>query len=335
MLSRSGNQGPEGCPAASGSIASNGSAGSAGSAAKAQHIPLISRAGRRGISGAAVSSASNARAAQEQLREADSGAHASHQPAYRQARVFDLLFRPPSSSGSYAQHAAQLQPPAGMPAVSWPAHQPDRSASPDVLAPEVDASHALPRTDSAHLGENTGGYATRQPAGPQAMSHEDLMPVPDPSLNGGESSHPGQSPSSSPMAAHGEHSPDGRGPAEGPPALEGDARDSPREDDAARPDPAARTALQQERANQLSQIDAATWARLPADVQSRILTGEAVDINTILSTPNPPEAAAGVCLSTSMSLLISLPSCQSPDKAGYLNPRMCWHGMVRVHTSSF
>ena len=304
MLSRSGNQASEGFTATSGSRASNSSAGGA---AKAQHIPLISRAGRRGVSGAAASSASNARAAQEQLREADSGAHASREPAYRQAHVFDLLNRPPSSSGSYAQHTAQPQSPAGMPAISRQAHQPDSSASPDLLAPEIDASYTLPRADIADLGENPGGYAARQPAGPQAMSHEDLMPAPDPPLNGDESIRPDQSPSSSPMAVDEGLLHDETDLAGGLLALEGDTRDSPGEGDAARPEPAARTALQQERANQLSQIDAATWARLPADVQSRILTGEAVDINTILSTPIQSEAAAVVCLFTSMSLLILLP----------------------------
>ena len=304
MLSRSGNQGSEGNPARSGSRASDGSAGSA---AKAQHIPLISRAGRRGVSGAAASSASNARAVQEQLREADSGAHASRQPTYRQAHVFDLLNRPPSSSRSYAQRTAQPQPPAGMPAIAWQAHQPDSCASPGVLAPDVDASYALPRTDSADLGGNTSGYAARQPAGPQAVSHDNIVPAPDRSLNGGEGARPGQSSSSSPMAVSEGLLHDKTGPGEASMALEGDARDFPGEGDAAKPEPAARTALQQERADQLSQIDAATWARLPADVQSRILTGEAVDINTILSTSNSMEAAHVVCLSTSMASLIVLP----------------------------
>ena len=329
MLSRSSNQGSEGYSIASGSKASNGSAGSA---AKTQHIPLISRAGRRGVSGAAASSASNARAAQEQLREADSGAHASRQPAYRQAHVFDLLNRPPSSSGSYAQRTAQPQPPAGMPAISG--HHPESSASPDILAPEAHAAYTLPGTDSAELGQNIGGYSIQQPGGPQVESHEDCMPATDPSLNGDEGTHHRKSPSSSPMAVHDELRYDKAGRAEGSPAPAGDARDSPGEGDAARPEPAARTALQQERADQLSQIDAATWARLPADVQSRILTGEAVDINTILSTPHPTEAAAVVCLLTSMSLLALLPSCQVADKAGIFAPMdvLAWQ---RVHGSSF
>ena len=306
MLSRSGNKGSEDFPVTSGSRASNGNAGSA---AQAPHVPLLSRAGRRGASGAAVSSASNARGAQEQSREADSGAPAGHQPAYRQAHVFDLLNRPPSSSGSYARHTAQPLPPAGMPAISGRAHQPDSNASADMLAPEPDASHALRRKNSADLGEDIGGHATRQPAGLQAMSHEDLMPAPDPFLNGDESTLPGQSPSSSPLAVHGGFLDDKTGLEGGSSALEGDISTSPRDGDAARPEPAARTALQQERANQLSQINAATWARLPADVQSRILTGESVDINTILSTPVSAGAAAVVCLFTIMSVLILLPYC--------------------------
>ena len=325
MLSRSGNQASEIHPATSGGRASNGNAGGTG---KALHIPLISRAGRRGVSGAAASSASSARGAQEQLREADSGAPAGRQPAYRQAHVFDLLNRPPSSSGSYAQHTAQPQSPAGMPGISRQVHQPDSSASPDVLAPEIDASYTLPERDSAELREDPGDYATRQPAGPQAVSHEHfvpapVVPAPIPSLDGGRSSRQDQIPSSSSTAAHEGLLHDETGLAGGPPALDDDARDSPRGGNAARPERAARTALQQERAHQLSQIDAATWARLPADVQSRILTGEAVDINTILSTPIPSEAAAAVCLLTCLSLLISLPSCQLADKAAYLSSQMC------------
>lgn len=247
MLSRSGKKASEG--------------GAASGSASNARAPLISRAGKRG-SGCAAGSASSASRIipQEESREAESHPHGQPQPAFRQARVFDLLSRPSSSNGGNAQQGG-TEAICAMPL-------PDKSAAGSPAVPDMDPE--APGTLHQNATVQDGDFASHQ----QPAPHNRPYSAPD-SASGYDDDIPAE--------------------------LDTDAQMEDKEADAE--DKGQGQAQQQGDSNRLSQIDAATWARLPADVQASILAGDVVNLETMLGTPAPPGTIAQVCLPPFISRL--------------------------------
>ena len=326
MLSRSGKKASEGesaggsnstAPAAELSAsAKTASEAPQPSGSRREYTPLISRAGKRGGSGAAFSSTSMARAHVGGGREADSGAPSAAQPAYRQARVMDLLNRPLSSGTGRQTHGAahphanpdakHMHPPWG--SAVQPASDPIQAE----MHPRAETSGAVGQPDRAtsaspavpdaadggtqHLMQGSafdfGSFQAHQ----QPELHGSSAPQPDPVQ--GERIELDLD-LSSPSAALPEEQTDRKRALAEAPALElNNAEDhTPRrlgEELWADPEGGYGEAASTVQHNQLAEIDAATWARLPADVQASILAGNAVDLANIQSTPAMPVVPARV-----------------------------------------
>ena len=294
------------------------------SGSRREYTPLISRAGKRGGSGAAFSSTSMARAHVEGGREADSGAPSAAQPAYRQARVMDLLNRPLSGGARWQAHGAahahadpdakHMHPPWGS-AVQPPsdpmqaevhpraetsgaAGQPDRSTSASPAVPGAADGRSQHPRQSSTVG--CGSFQAHQ----EPELHESFAAQPDPVH--GERIELNLDLSSPSALLPEEHTDRDRGLAEAPALELGNAKDhtpgrlgeEPRADSEGGHGEAASTAQH----NQLAEIDAATWARLPADVQASILAGNVVDLANMQITPAMPVVPARVCF---VALLLS------------------------------
>ena len=294
----------------------------AGSTRNTYTGPLISRAGKRG-SAAAFSSTAMAKAAAEDVRQADSAALYPPQPAYRQASVMDLLNRPQSSgsrpSGDAmhppacaSRHAPgdqhhMLQPHtadrpwiserpdegravARMPAIHeglasdlgspLAGQSPDRSRSPFPAHTEADAHMAELRPDQPFAGDISP--STLQPEIHDSHSGQQDFPPESDAPGMGEHDHSG----SIAEVMDGDQSAVRAG-------LPGDAQPFQAELPADGVDRAGREGAADEAAqagqqshNQLAEIDAATWAKLPANVQASILAGEAVNLDAALHAPD-------------------------------------------------
>ena len=288
--------------------------------------PLISRAGKRG-STAAFSSTSMGRAAAEDVRQADSSAHYPPQPAYRQASVMDLLNRPHSSSSRPAEDAVhawahasghvpqdgQLQPQA--------MHQPwsnaglDRDSTDGGMPPipegrEFNAGPApagRPPTKFAgfpgaaeevcHSTERGLSIVAPNPLQPEVLDSGQAFPATAANLEA-DCCEAALSPGSNAEGMHGDQAIAAAGQSDAQPvAIEPPTDEVSLNDRAGHGGPAAEDAdARQQAPGQLAEIDAATWARLPASVQASILAGELVDLSAISRAPDAAEPGLQVLL---------------------------------------
>ena len=261
-----------------------------------------------------------ARAAAEDVRQADSSALYPAQPSYRQASVMDLLNRPQSSSSRPAQDALHtpgyayghtpgetqymvqpqaVHPPScnaarfegriaeGMPAIQgglgYPlgsplaGQSPDRSGSPFTLYGDGARHNAEQCPGQQLANERTPSLA--QPDSHDSFSAQQLSPSAA-AASGAAGKEAENSPGGNAERMNGIQSEADAGDSEVRPVQNGLSADEAAgcisQGDMAAAGTDAQ-ALQQPH-NPLAEIDAATWASLPATVQARILAGEAVNL---------------------------------------------------------
>lgn len=297
----------------------------AGSARNTYTGPLISRAGKRG-STAAFSSTAMAKAAAEDVRQADSAALYPAQPAYRQASVMDLLNRPQSSSSRPSGDA--MRPPAHASRHArdnqqhvqqlHTAHQPWKSAAPDE-GPADGGMPAMPGGLTSDLGSPLAGQSpdrTKSPSPahiqtdihmaelcPDQTSASEMSPSAlQPDVHdspSGQQDFPVISAAFGTPGTVTDHHPNStaeimdRDQSAVRAGSPGDAQPFQAELPADGVDTAGREGAADEAGpagqqshNQLAEIDAATWAKLPANVQASILAGEAVNLDAALHAPD-------------------------------------------------
>ena len=341
MLSRSGKKASEGESAGGSNSAAPAAELSASaktasetpqpSGSRREYTPLISRAGKRGGSGAAFSSTSMAGAHVEGGREADSGAPSAAQPAYRQARVMDLLNRPLSSGTVRQTHGAMhphanpnakhMHPPWG--SAAQPASDPIQAE----MHPRAEPSGAVGQSDRSISASpavpDAADGGTQHPR--QGSGFGSFQAHQEPELHGSSAAQPDPVQGdrielnldlSSPSAAlPEEHTDRERALAEAPALEHNYAEDHTPgrlgEEPWADPEGGHGEAASTEQHNQLAGIDAATWARLPADVHASILAGNVVDLANIQSTPAMPLVPARVSFIAPSSILLVIGSCAS------------------------
>lgn len=335
MARRSGKKGSEGVAGSANSDASASAlpktaSETAAVSAKNSYTPLISRAGKRG-STVHFNSSSIARPAAENIREADSGAHTPPQPAYKQASVMDLLNRPSSSSSQQLQNV--LHPQAYRPTAqsinpehmqhSWSSADPmEGRAAPQMyllqegvrttsgIPPAGQSPHRSPPASPAHAptpheaDEHLAIACDRRLAPP--YEQPGLRDNPDSWPNalvyaplvGVRSTESGQDPASNADVMHETQTDDEADLSEAQAVQEELPADEALHDVTAEVAVPERAQAGQQAHNQLAEIDAATWARLPADVQASVLAGETIDLSAIFGTPDWPGPAPQVLLHT-------------------------------------
>ena len=294
--------------------------------------PLISRAGKRG-STAAFSSTSMGRAAAEDVRQADSSAHYPPQPAYRQASVMDLLNRPHSSSSRPAEDAAhpwahasgqapqdtQLQPQAmhqpwsnagldrdrtdgGMPSIPE-GREFNAGTAPAGRPPTKFAAFPGAAEEVRHSTERDLSTVAPNPLQPEVLDSGQAFPATAVDFEAA-SYEAALSPGSNAEGMGGDQAIAAAGqPDAQPVAIEPPADEVSLDDRAGHGGPAAEDAqVRQQAPGQLAEIDAATWARLPASVQASILAGELVDLSAVSRAPD----AAGPGLQVLLLRLLCL-----------------------------
>ena len=275
-----------------------------------------------------------AKAAAEDVRQADSAALYPPQPAYRQASVMDLLNRPQSSGSrpsgnathppAYASRRApdnqhhMLQPQTagqpwiraelaegsavgGMPiihgglALDLAGQSPDRSRLPFPAHIEADAHLAELRPDQPSAGDMSPNALQPQVQGSPGDQQEFPAIAATSYATGTEADqHAGIYAN----VMDGDQSAVSAGYPDAQPVQGGLSESDMGGIDRAGGKETADEAAQagQQGHNQLAEIDAATWAKLPANVQACILAGEAVNLEAALHASEAASFAPQVLL---------------------------------------